>query len=82
MKKHNRYEPPLLRRAIYGGVAGAIGSVLVQVFGVPRILVAIFRDSAPWILPTIVVGCVGVFVLTLLLLPLAFRKKSPNNAEA
>jgi di/tricarboxylate transporter len=64
----------LIRRSIYGAISGGVVGALGATFARP--LVAVFRDSPPWVLPAIAAGLLGGLMLALLLIPLLLKRRS------
>jgi hypothetical protein len=64
-------------RAVFGGVFGGLGGALGMLYARP--LVSAFHDSAPWVLPAVVGGVLGVLILLALLALLCFEATRPSE---
>ena len=73
MNKLNRYEPGLAHGNIYRGIAGTIlGGIIGALSAKP--VITFFNNFAPWVGPAMIVGLVGLAIITMLLLPLISRR--------
>ncbi len=65
------------RTALRSGIAGLLGAVVGRFAAGP--LLSMFEDSPEWLAPVVVIGVAAVFMLAVLLFPLAMRSNRGNK---